>query len=835
MASETGEEPPEARETDPLLSSDTGTGDSSPDPSKSPLPVFLWLFLFISSSLTSASGALVQPILDLLRETFDVTVKDAGLIALSLALGSVLGLVVVSPIGDLVDKRRVVISTVALVGIANVILGSVSSFYAFIAANFVLGILSGTLNLIAPMALELTPGEHRGTVIGSLVSGAMVGILLARVFAGFVADTLGYRAVFLIAAGVNETLAVAMVLVLPSVPPKKRAGDLKENVSWSKAYLDLLLSFGTLLTSSPVVIEACAMGFFTFVAFGNFWVSSTFLLAGAPYNFSPSTIGMLGFAGMAGIFTTPLLGYFSDRIPRHRFLIFGTTLSLVVWTALLLAGQRSAVVVFACAFFLDIATLSVTLVNRATILKLLSHAMARVDALYGLFRSLAQSLGTAAGPFAYAYFGWHGPAINYRDFVIILNLALLCGTMSDREDSAFEESDNLQKPAIRDAKATDAVPPVANGANSHWGSASNTDKKSPMYYAKGFVRLFFTKKFGLHRIVGLAFLIQYIATLYLALSDFEGSYRNSWLRTTLPLTGVLQTLTAIFTFTFLPRKDDGGYVNDVGSISYQFVCENLFFVMLVCFQMMYLQESYYSNIKKYLWPVEYAFVFLPYYWRVLFPITRFRTARAGLKESRSTFKFYLIMNWITKNFYLFGKHVIGFHLNYLRFANTMTPQDIKGAVLLDISGHFSTTIAIFLHTLRFKGYLPGWLAYSIYACSFVTAGVAFLVNWRSWFLYQPYIVLITIGGMMTNRVPQSNRYFDLYQILVMAAFHWGFVKGSGTWSEVGGLVVQFFSWILQDGVKGGNWIGMAGLLGNRIKDVLAVMAANPSGLAGKVW
>ncbi|KAJ3333259.1 hypothetical protein HDU93_008633, partial [Gonapodya sp. JEL0774] len=207
----------------------------------------------------------------------------------------------------------------------------------------------------------------------------------------------------------------------------------------------------------------------------------------------------------------------------------------------------------------------------------------------------------------------------------------------------------------------------------------------------------------------------------------------------------------------------------------------------------------------------------------------------GLRKERSTYNFYVMMNHVTKTFYLFGKHIIGFYVNYLRFTNALSPTDIRWIYLTSLSGSFSVTIAIFLHTLRFKGYLPGWVAYSIYATSFFTGGVPFLVNGYRWATEHPWVLLITIGGILLNRIPRSNRYFDVYQIFVLTLFHWGVVNKGGSWSDVGDTLHKGVGWVVRDGFIEGKWVDMAAATTNLIKGAAAYILANPAGVAGKMW
>ena len=178
----------------------------------------------------------------------------------------------------------------------------------------------------------------------------------------------------------------------------------------------------------------------------------------------------------------------------------------------------------------------------------------------------------------------------------------------------------------------------------------------------GFVRLFFSRKFIAHRLFGLAYLVQYAAVCYLYWNDYEGSFLGSPLIITLPITGFLQSITAAYYFSFLPKKQaDPGYTTATSTLSYNFVKENAFYSLILCFAWLYYNDATYPLFRA-AWPVEAAFVFLPYLWRPLFPKTSIRdslvTTATKTKGALQTYFFFT--TWLTKLFYLHAKHFIGF-------------------------------------------------------------------------------------------------------------------------------------------------------------------------------
>ena len=183
------------------------------------------------------------------------------------------------------------------------------------------------------------------------------------------------------------------------------------------------------------------------------------------------------------------------------------------------------------------------------------------------------------------------------------------------------------------------------------------------------VRLFFSKQFIVHRLVGFAYLLQFAASFFLYFYDYK-LYYDSPLTWSLPLTGFSQSIVASLTFTFLPkRQEDPGYYGDKSTLSYNFVVENVYFSGLLLFQCLYMHDSNKKLITDYIpFVVETCFVFLPYFvFRPLFPKTHFRDSLNLQKNKTEKNRFFfIVVTYITKIFYVWAKHYIGYFLNYAR-------------------------------------------------------------------------------------------------------------------------------------------------------------------------
>ena len=265
-----------------------------------------------------------------------------------------------------------------------------------------------------------------------------------------------------------------------------------------------------------------------------------------------------------------------------------------------------------------------------------------------------------------------------------------------------------------------------------------------------FIHLFFGRKFFLHRIVGLIFLIQWTLAIVLYLFMYD-VFLHSPLVWTVPITGLIQSIIAAYTFTFMPRKIDPGitFLSDKSALSYFFIIENSFFEMLLAFQWLYYSDTLYPYMQYLIFP-ELIYVFFPYAIRPLWPKTRFRDALQNTKnKSDSNRTFMIVSTWIIKVFYIFAKHYIGYFLNYVRFLNTITPDEQYQVYGLMITSSFATTISIFLHTLKFKGYIGPKTATIVYEVSYIVTGYYFL-RMFSVFAANPEIALLTFAGLLIN-------------------------------------------------------------------------------------
>jgi len=315
------------------------------------------------------------------------------------------------------------------------------------------------------------------------------------------------------------------------------------------------------------------------------------------------------------------------------------------------------------------------------------------------------------------------------------------------------------------AEQNHTVKPIENPQN-----PPQEDKPTPFSLVETILflyRLFFTRKFIVHRLTGLSYLIQYAATFIMYIFYYE-TFKNSFLVWSLPLTGLIQSVTAIYTFTFLPKNaKDPGYYGDKGILSYSFIVENSFFELLLLFQWLYYNDFFFSILRMTILP-EATIVFLPYIIRVFWPQTRFRDSLGNDKSKSDHYRsFYFIATWITKLFYIWAKHYIGFFLNYVRFLDRVDEKEKQAIYFVLIFGAFATTISLFLHTLRFKHYISPITSFLTYMSSYLGTFYGFYLV-SNIFIKNIDLTLLVFLGMLINFGSRKVQY--TYQVLLMVFF-----------------------------------------------------------------
>jgi predicted MFS family arabinose efflux permease len=354
----------------------------------------LVLLLALTCGAAVANLYYAQPLLDTLAHDFDVSNATAGLLVTVSQLGYVVGLALLVPVGDLRERRGLITVALVITALGLGVAAAAPGFLLFAAALGVVGVTSTVAQVIVPMASSLAAEDERGGVVGIVMSGLLIGILVARTVSGLVASAFGWRTVFVIAAVVMLVLAATLRRALPRVPPTA-AGS----------YASLLRSVAGLVRTERVLRERMALGALSFGCFSALWTALAFLLAGAPYHYGNALIGLFGLVGVAGATAATVAGRLADRGWGTQTATAAIVVLLISW-APLAAGKTSVVALIIGIALLDLGIEGLHISNQSAIYALRPDARSRLNTAYMVSCFLGASLFSALAAAVFSSSGW---------------------------------------------------------------------------------------------------------------------------------------------------------------------------------------------------------------------------------------------------------------------------------------------------------------------------------------------------------------------------------------------------------------------------------------------
>lgn len=351
-----------------------------------------------------------QPLLDDIAGSLGIRASLAGLLVTVTQVGYAVGIFLLVPLGDLVNRRRLIPTVLAASGVALVGAAAAPDWVILFVTLLLVGLTAVSAQLLIPLASELAEPAERGRVVGTIASGALVGILLSRTISGIVADLFGWRAIYVLAAVAAWVLAVVLARVIPTLPARP-----------PMSYAALLRSVLTAVASNRAVPVTLVLGAATFGTFTLFWTALTFLLTAPPFSYSLSVIGLVGLAGLAGALMARRAGRLHDRglsVP-----VTGAALVLGI-ASLVLAGlgQRSIGVLVVAIVAFDIATQASLVLNQTRLLTLDPALRSRMNTAFVTSNFVGGAVGSALAGVLWNAGGWRGVLIGG---VAALSVALI--------------------------------------------------------------------------------------------------------------------------------------------------------------------------------------------------------------------------------------------------------------------------------------------------------------------------------------------------------------------------------------------------------------------------
>ena len=358
----------------------------------------LVLVMAVATGLAVANNYYAQPLLPVIGHSLRLNPGITGLIVTVAQIGYALGLVLLLPLGDLVERRRLVVVLSVASGVALIGMGLSPSGAVLLPAALLVGGVTVLAQVLVPFAASLASEEERGRVVGLVMSGLLIGILLARTVAGFLAETGSWRIVYYVAGVAMVVQAGVLRWRLPTWKEDSRLG-----------YAALLASVLGLLRDEPVLRLRALYGMFSFGTFSVLWTSLAFLLS-RDYHYSSGVIGLFGLAGAAGAGAATLAGRFSDRGMARVTSGAASALMVLSWLALW-AGHRSVWLLILGVVVLDVGAQGLHITNQGEIYKLRPEARSRLTAAYMVVYFIGGAAGSALSAFAYDSAGWAGVSV----------------------------------------------------------------------------------------------------------------------------------------------------------------------------------------------------------------------------------------------------------------------------------------------------------------------------------------------------------------------------------------------------------------------------------------
>ncbi|MBS0882560.1 MFS transporter [Pantoea sp. JGM49] len=364
------------------------------------LPAPLVFTLAAGAGLSVASIYYSQPMLDIISKQFNVGIGSVGMVPMLTQAGYALGILLLAPLGDRHDRRTIILIKGLMLVAALLLCGFSGGINALLIASFVTGLTATVAQDIVPASAALAPERSRGKTVGTVMTGLLVGILLSRVVSGVVAEYLGWRTMYMVAAVAVLLISLALWRVLPRFKP-----------GTSVSYPRLLLSLAHLWQHHQTLRRAALAQGLLSVGFSAFW-STLALMLSERFHFESAVAGAFGLAGAAGALAAPLAGSVADRIGPARVTQYGATLVMVSFALMFLLpllpvpAQIGLIIISTIGF--DLGVQATLVAHQTLVYSLAPEARSRLNALMFTVVFIGMATGAALGSLALAHFGWTG-------------------------------------------------------------------------------------------------------------------------------------------------------------------------------------------------------------------------------------------------------------------------------------------------------------------------------------------------------------------------------------------------------------------------------------------
>ncbi|MCR5812939.1 MAG: MFS transporter [Desulfovibrio sp.] len=371
------------------------------------------IILLLAASAGFAVGNLywAQPLLSAIANSFDLPASQGGFLVSITQMGYALGLLLFVPLGDVVERRKL-LSLVILATIAALFACAwAPSFSMLSAALFCMGLFTISGQIILPLAGDLANPAERGRIVGLITSGITSGILFSRLVSGLIADIWGWRSIYFLAALINFVMLAAIGSLLPKIPAK-------ENVSYPTLLLGVLTSVKRYPMMRGILLK---QGLVFGITFNLFWTALTFLLSGEPFFFNTTQIGLVSLAGLTGTLAGAKLGALQDRGLGYGSLTLFIGLSTASM-AIATVSQKSIVLIVLVAAVFSLAVQGIGILSQTQLFALTDTERSRLNTAFVVSNFLFCAIGSSMATLLWDMGKWQAVTIGG---VLASSLALL--------------------------------------------------------------------------------------------------------------------------------------------------------------------------------------------------------------------------------------------------------------------------------------------------------------------------------------------------------------------------------------------------------------------------
>lgn len=355
----------------------------------------LTLLFAVTCALAVANVYFAQPLLDSMARSLSVPPSTIGVVVTATQVGYAAGLLFIVPLGDLLNRKWLILTQIVLSAVALTVVGFAQQWAALLSAMILVGLMAVVVQVLVAYAAALATPAQRGQAVGTVTSGVVLGILLARFLSGVIADFAGWRAVYFVSA----TLMLVMAAVLFKMMPK--AGLPRLNAS----YAALMASVFKLFITERTLRVRGTFALLIFAAFSVLWTSMVLPLSAPPLSLSHTQIGLFGLAGIAGALAASKAGLWADRGLGQRTTGIALALLTLSWLPTAFA-ETSLLALVVGVILLDFAVQAVHVTNQSLIFAARPDAQSRLVGAYMCFYSVGSALGAVASTQVYALWGW---------------------------------------------------------------------------------------------------------------------------------------------------------------------------------------------------------------------------------------------------------------------------------------------------------------------------------------------------------------------------------------------------------------------------------------------